>query len=235
MKLGEKIKLLRNESQLTQPQLATKAGIEQSYLSKLENDKGSPSFDIINKIAEALGLTGMELINGLSQSYVENNLSHLPEVAAEYANIRSKKEASKKKNFFLASLICVIGVGVMLIGYKNLMFPELIYDYTSNGILKDGEHIRHFEPNPIREIKESREENNQRLLNNRGRVDVVKMRSYEYYGQGFVKEVEGGRRYYTTYKSVESIRVENDYIFIFGIMLITSGFFIFLFNFKSKQ
>ena len=39
MKLGEKIKKLRNDAELTQPELADKAQIEQSYLSKLENEK----------------------------------------------------------------------------------------------------------------------------------------------------------------------------------------------------
>src|SRR5688572_18022983 len=36
---GEKVKQLRAERNLTQPQLAQAIGIEQSYLSKLENDK----------------------------------------------------------------------------------------------------------------------------------------------------------------------------------------------------
>ena len=95
MKLGEKIKLLRTEKELTQPELAHKAGIEQSYLSKLENDKAIPSFDIINRVAMALESTGMGIIDTLSQSYVENNLSHIPEVAAEYAVIKQRRENCK--------------------------------------------------------------------------------------------------------------------------------------------
>jgi transcriptional regulator with XRE-family HTH domain len=38
MTLGEQLKKLRNEKALSQPDLADLTGIEQSYLSKLEND-----------------------------------------------------------------------------------------------------------------------------------------------------------------------------------------------------
>ena len=53
MTLGEKIKQLRQEKGLSQPELAAEAGIEQSYLSKLENDKSLPSNDILRKILAA--------------------------------------------------------------------------------------------------------------------------------------------------------------------------------------
>jgi len=43
MNFGERIKQLRTARNMTQPQLAEAIGIEQSYLSKLENDKSVPS------------------------------------------------------------------------------------------------------------------------------------------------------------------------------------------------
>ncbi len=114
MKLGEKIKLLRSEKEMTQPELSSKAGIEQSYLSKLENEKGSPSFDIINRIAMALGTSGIDLIDTLSQSYVEDHLSHIPEVAAEYAIVKKKREATLKRRFISAAFFVVIGLGLLI-------------------------------------------------------------------------------------------------------------------------
>ncbi len=47
MNIGERIKQLRIDKNLTQPQLAELANIEQSYLSKLENDKYIPSREIL--------------------------------------------------------------------------------------------------------------------------------------------------------------------------------------------
>ena len=38
MKFGDKLKELRNEKEMTQPELAEAIGIEQSYLSKLRTE-----------------------------------------------------------------------------------------------------------------------------------------------------------------------------------------------------
>lgn len=234
MKLGEKIKLLRTEKELTQPELARKAGIEQSYLSKLENDKAVPSFDIINRISMALETTGMDLIDTLSHSYVEENLSHIPEVAAEYASIKYKREASMKKRFIAAAFTIVLGIGIYYIGYKNLIFIESAYKYQSNGVVKEGENILQFQKRQISEINESLEEKKQRLIENRGRFDKEYYISNDFLGNDIIKNVEGGRRHYkyaghNTYKMIS-----NDFISIFGIMLMASGLFAFLFNIRFK-
>ena len=41
MTLGQYIKQLRTDMELSQPQLAERMQVEQSYLSKLENDKST--------------------------------------------------------------------------------------------------------------------------------------------------------------------------------------------------
>ncbi|MBM7071474.1 helix-turn-helix transcriptional regulator [Shewanella sp. 202IG2-18] len=43
MTFGQIIKSFRTEKGLSQPEFAEQVGIEQSYLSKLENDKSLPS------------------------------------------------------------------------------------------------------------------------------------------------------------------------------------------------
>src|ERR1700692_3930315 len=54
MHLGQAIKFCRQQRDLTQPQLAERAGISPSYLSVLERGKRDPSFSMIEKIARAL-------------------------------------------------------------------------------------------------------------------------------------------------------------------------------------
>lgn len=241
MKLGEKIKLLRTEKELTQPELAQKAGIEQSYLSKLENDKAVPSFDIINRISMALEITGMELIDMLSQSYVEKELSHIPEIAAEYAAIRYKQERKMKSRFIFAALLVVIGIGIVLIGYNNLVFSESAYYYQSDGIIKADENILQFDTAPIIEINETSEEKNERLKKNRGRFDRVFLKTRENKGLSFVKNIGNGtkryyyRDYYIKKRTGDENNIGNDLISIFGIMLITTGLFFFLFNIRFKS
>ncbi len=67
MNFGEKLRQLRNDKDLTQPELAEAMGIEQSYLSKLENDKSLPSNDVLNRILDVFGLEIGDLVDDLNQ------------------------------------------------------------------------------------------------------------------------------------------------------------------------
>ena len=63
--LGKRIKMARIQRDLSQRQLATKAGLRQSHLSLIENDKHDPGARVVRMLAEALGVTGGYLL-GLS-------------------------------------------------------------------------------------------------------------------------------------------------------------------------
>lgn len=54
--VGGRIKQYRGEAKLTQEELAEKAGLPQSHISRLENCKHSPSAVTLKKIADALGI-----------------------------------------------------------------------------------------------------------------------------------------------------------------------------------
>ena len=58
---GGRIRHYREEAGLTQEQLASKAGLPQSHISKLENARHSPSAMTLGKIAKALGIARLEL------------------------------------------------------------------------------------------------------------------------------------------------------------------------------
>lgn len=62
MNLGEKIKYHREELNMSQKELATKAKISQSSLHYIENNVNSPSVDNLKKISEALGISLITLI-----------------------------------------------------------------------------------------------------------------------------------------------------------------------------
>ncbi len=53
---GEAIKNRRKELHITQPHLAELAQISVNTLYKLERGQGNPSLDVINKLAEVLGM-----------------------------------------------------------------------------------------------------------------------------------------------------------------------------------
>lgn len=64
MSFHENLRTLRLARGLTQPALAEKADIEQSYLSKLENGRSKPSDDVLARLAQALDVKAEALQNG---------------------------------------------------------------------------------------------------------------------------------------------------------------------------
>ena len=54
--LGETIKNRRKELGITQPHLAELAKVSTNTLYKLERGKGNPSLEVLNKLAEVLGM-----------------------------------------------------------------------------------------------------------------------------------------------------------------------------------
>lgn len=55
-RFGQTIKIRRKELNITQPHLAELAQINTNTLCKLERGQGNPSLDVLNKIAEVLGM-----------------------------------------------------------------------------------------------------------------------------------------------------------------------------------
>lgn len=228
MTLGEQIKLLRNQAELTQPELAVSAGIEQSYLSKLENDKASPSFEIISKIASALKTDAYAIINALAPEYVQTKLCHIPEVAAQHAQYRRKQQKANNIRYWLASLLIVLGVCTVLIGGTKALFPEVAYNYYSIGKVLPGEPIDLYENSRLGETDEEESLRWKDLLNRREKRNIV---SYEYRGLSFVEDYGNHRRFYKkASKNTELARRENAWLIVFGMGFITLGGFMFAFN-----
>jgi len=63
--LGENIRNRRKELKITQPHLAELAKVSTNTLYKLERGQGNPSLEVLNKLAEVLG---MELILKVKQN-----------------------------------------------------------------------------------------------------------------------------------------------------------------------
>ncbi len=55
-RLGETIKNRRKELGITQPHLAELSKVSTNTLYKLERGKGNPSLEVLNKLAEVLGM-----------------------------------------------------------------------------------------------------------------------------------------------------------------------------------
>lgn len=64
MKIGNRIKHLRKEQDMSQAELAKKIGISRSYLSELESDKRNVGIDTVQRLADKLGVTPSYLLEG---------------------------------------------------------------------------------------------------------------------------------------------------------------------------
>jgi transcriptional regulator with XRE-family HTH domain len=60
--LGAELQRARRDANLTQEQLAFRAKVDRSYVSLLENDKKSPTVDMLLRLCAAMGVKASLLI-----------------------------------------------------------------------------------------------------------------------------------------------------------------------------
>ena len=60
---AKRLKTLRIEKQLTQEELAKRTNLSTSFISNLERGVNAPSFETLESIAEALGVSVKDLVD----------------------------------------------------------------------------------------------------------------------------------------------------------------------------
>lgn len=145
MQFGEKLKQLRQERNLTQPDLADKLGIEQSWLSKLENDKCHPSSELLDKISQVFGLSLDQLLHDLEPDFVRNHLAALPEVRGLLQQKKYQLVHNAKRWLLAAAMSMTVGITLFIAGKNNLVFNDQMYIYQSPGVLYTSEPEQLYE------------------------------------------------------------------------------------------
>ncbi len=92
LRFAARLKEVRQARNLTQAELARQAQIALSHFSKLESGDASPGLDLLDRLAEALGITVMEL---LPQAETSETLSALQERAKQLFEVVLKKADSE--------------------------------------------------------------------------------------------------------------------------------------------
>ncbi|NYE62479.1 transcriptional regulator with XRE-family HTH domain [Duganella sp. 1224] len=139
------MKQIRTEKNLTQPQFAEAIGIEQSYLSKLENDKSQPSADMFSGIVKALQLTPAELLAGIDRKVLQTSLRHIPEVSQFLNGEVRRRVHDARKYIWSAAAACLLGFALMLAANDGIFFANNLYKYRSLGVILPGESDQIFE------------------------------------------------------------------------------------------
>lgn len=70
MQIGERVRRLRMEHNLTQEELANRSELTKGYISQIERDLSSPSIATLLDILEALGTTIAEFFNEVKQEKI---------------------------------------------------------------------------------------------------------------------------------------------------------------------
>ena len=60
--LGKELRKARTRAGLTQEELAFAAHVDRTYISMLENDKKSPTVDMLMRLCQSLGITASQLL-----------------------------------------------------------------------------------------------------------------------------------------------------------------------------
>jgi transcriptional regulator with XRE-family HTH domain len=146
MNFGEKLKQIRTEKNLTQPQFAEAIGIEQSYLSKLENDKSQPSADMFSTIVKALQLAPKELLADIDRTILQTSMRHIPEVSQFLKGEVQRRLHDARKYIWSAAAACLLGFALMLAANDGIFFANNLYKYRSLGVILPGESDQIFQP-----------------------------------------------------------------------------------------
>ena len=73
MKIGEKLKSLRQEKLLTQNELADRCELSKGFISQLERDLTSPSLSTLEDILEVLGTNIRDFFNENQQEKIDKS------------------------------------------------------------------------------------------------------------------------------------------------------------------
>lgn len=248
MNFGEKLKQLRTEKNLTQPQLAEAIGIEQSYLSKLENDKSVPSAEMFQSIIKTLEMDARDFLADIDQKILHGALRQIPEVANFIQANRKQDVHSIKRWLFASAALCVLGLTLIVAGYLGLIVSNQTVEYVSMGVIRAGEPSDIFErtafyiwrKKPL-EIVSSEEHGRLLVEFNYTRIEEVH-RSFPYdKGYRFDEPITqgehaGGHRRWTRASAGKAVsRMENNLIMFLGVLLSFAGLFGFVLEYRLRK
>jgi transcriptional regulator with XRE-family HTH domain len=145
MNFGERLKQIRTDKGLTQPQFAQLAGIEQSYLSKLENDKSVPSAEMFTTILAGLEMDAASFLDEVDKDTLATTLRHIPAVSQFTNNAAAVQVKDTKKWLLGSTAVGVLGFAMMLAANDGIFISNNLYKYTSPGVVRAGEPENIFE------------------------------------------------------------------------------------------
>ncbi|HVK80866.1 MAG TPA: helix-turn-helix transcriptional regulator, partial [Verrucomicrobiae bacterium] len=143
MKFGEYLKNRRIELGWTQPEAATKASIEQSYLSKLETGKSIPSEDVYQRLVEAFSLDTEAMVAALYPAELDR-LREIEAVRKHLLQLVHDTRSTTRRWLYAGLAMLVLGGGLTGLAQIERGGAATHYTYQSPGVVLPGESLDVF-------------------------------------------------------------------------------------------
>lgn len=205
MKFGDYLRQKREEKNWTQPEASAAAGIEQSYLSKLETGKSWPSEDVFARLVSAYGIDVDDMVRRVGSS----ELSRLREIGAVRSAILEIQNGQRMfaRGWLIASLLCLVAsfacFGVLIMGRDDV---KVQVEYRSLGVLAPGESLEAFDI--VEAELDQRDPRYAELEAQRQqmipRVDEAHFIARQWRGFSFIEKVDGGLRHYKRFNDTKT-------------------------------
>ena len=161
-KIGEFLKTLRKENNLTQEELADKLNVSRRTVSRWETGSNLPDLGILVELADFYDVDMREIFNGERKNEnMEKELKETMLMAADYTDDRMAKILKRMQLMFIGATICGIAYVVILFGFDNVNSP--ILDFATGtclgimvGMLAMGIFITDKNFNKISQWKQSK-------------------------------------------------------------------------------
>jgi len=227
MTIGKLLKEYRVSKNLSQPELSEKANIEQSYLSKIENDKSLPSDEIFEAILLAMDIPLAEFVSKEEYLASPNSYNQLPILKQHFEQQKKQTQVSQRNFLYLCTLFIALGVASFYSGWRATLFSDQIYIYESNGLVLKNEPIDIFNRNIADLVDRSEPGHEQKLRKLRFSLAPRNTNEYQnhssYMGEDYVQNLPDGRRLFRLDKTKYVPNVANGMLQFFGVLLICLG------------
>ena len=220
MDFGERLKALRIDRDWTQPAAAAAIGVEQSYLSKLENNHSIPSSDVFERILEAYDLSVDELLDAVD-TVGRGQLRSVPEPAAVLRRRELTDALRGQRRQWTMTLCVAFGAALIYAGFGALFFPTESYFYRSDGVILPGESKDYFVN--ATDLADSHEERRAIQTSLVSRLDEEFLTLKTYRGDQFNLPIDGGSRTFYLTREHKTDAWQNKLITAIGVFAITLG------------